>query len=158
MKITVPEEFIWHRAEKMKLYNQRGRTDRKFAMDIDCEIIEWYMIKHELWWDHPDWKVDAITPEGQQLDVKVIQKYWNLSGSKITNIIQQRRHIHEYHFYEWVYRPGRPFETNDEVQVRLVGILPFDVVADNIRPSFKAQGQYYLDVRELLGQDYRDNR
>ena len=101
MKIHVPEEFIWYRGEKAKQYNKRGRTDRAFHMDIDCELLEWTMIKWGEWYEHPDWKVDAITPEGLQVDVKFIQKYWNLSGSKITNIIQQRRYIHEYHFYEW---------------------------------------------------------
>ena len=152
MKILVPEEFIWYRSQKAKQYNQRGRTDRAFLMDIDCELLEWSMIKWGEWYEHPDWKVDAITPEGKQVDVKFIQKYWNLSGSKITNIIQQRRHIHEYHFYEWVSRPKRPLESKDEVECNLVGELSYDTVADGIRPSFKAQGQYYLDARKLLAE------
>ena len=150
MKITVKEDFITYRGKKAKQYNRRGRSENVFLRDIDCELLEWTMIDQGEWYEHPDWKVDAITPEGKQIDVKFIQKYWNLSGSKITNIIQQRRHIHEYHYYEWVSRPKRPLETGDNCECRLVGVLSYDDVADNIRPSFKAQGQYYLDARKLL--------
>ena len=148
--IVVLQDFIDYRTEKQQQYNPRGRSERKFLMDIDCELLEWTHIDNNKWFPHPDWKVDAITPEGKQIDVKFIQKYWNLSGSKITNIIQQRNYIHEYHFYEWVDRPSRPLERGDHVKVRQVGILSFGTVADNIRPSFKAQGQYYLDARKLL--------
>ena len=44
MKITVPEGFIKHREEKSQQYNQRGRTDRKFFMDLDAEILEWHLL------------------------------------------------------------------------------------------------------------------
>ena len=148
--IVVTQEFIEYRHEKVNQYNQRGRTDRKFQMDIDCELLEWAMIQTGDWHHHPSWMVDAILPNGNQIDVKFVQKYWNLSGSKITNIIQQRKMIHEYAFFEWADRPKRPLEPGDLCKVRLVGLLSFDTVADNIRPSFKAQGQYYLDVRKLL--------
>ena len=39
MKITVPEGFIKHREEKSQQYNQRGRTERKFFMDLDAILI-----------------------------------------------------------------------------------------------------------------------
>ena len=149
-KIVVTEDFIEHRHEKLGIYNPRGRTDRKFKMDIDCELLEWFMLRTGDWYEHPSWMVDGITPEGKSIDVKFVQKYWNLSGSKITNILQQRKILDEYHFYEWVERPKRPLEQGDLCEVRCVGILSYDTVADNIRPSFKAQGQYYLDVRKLL--------
>ncbi len=150
MILTVPEDFITYRAEKAKQYNQRGRTERKFLMDIDCELYEFLMIKEGIWDPHESWMVDAVTPTGTHIDVKFIQKYWNLSGSKITNILQQRRIIDEYQFMEWKDRPKRPFEAGDEVECDIVGELSYDQVADNIRPSFKAQGQYYLDARRLL--------
>ncbi len=153
MKITVSKEFIYYRSLKAEIYNRRGRKDAKFLMDLDCELYEWYMI-HDLraWSDHPDWKVDALIGESSEVtvDVKFIQKYWNVSGSKITNILQQRKILDYYLFMEWVDRPKRPLVEGDEVEMEQVSWLTYDEVADNLRPSFKAQGQYYLDPRRIL--------
>ena len=157
-RLVVTNDFIEYRHEKVNQYNQRGRTDRKFQMDIDCELFEWTKLRAEEWYPHPSWMVDGITPEGRQVDVKFIQKYWNLSGSKITNIIQQRKYVHDFYFYEWIDRPKRPLEAGDLCEVRRVGILSYDEVADNIRPSFKAQGQYYLDARKLSNVPCEDGR
>ena len=158
MKITVPEGFIKHRDECFETYNQRGRSDRVFKMNIDAEILEFWMITMGYWYKYPAWQVDAITEEGKTLDVKMIRKYWNVSREKTLNLIEQRKWIDEYHFYEWVYRPGRPLEAGDEVQVRLVGVLPYDTVADNLKKSYKEPDGFYVDVRTLLGQDWKDNR
>ena len=150
MEIYVTQAFIQHRAEKFDLYNRRGRTDKKFLMDIDCELYEFNKLKHdEDTVDHPSWMVD-YTENGRNIDVKFIQKYWNVSGSKITNVLQQRRILDGYQFMEWVSRPSRPLEFGDRVEVRRLGFLSYDDVADNLRPSFKAQGQFYLDARRLL--------
>ena len=149
MKINVTQKFIQYRAEKFEQYNQRGRTDKRFLMDIDCELYEWTLLDANAVQAHDSWMVD-FTENGRNIDVKFIQKYWNVSGSKITNILQQRNILDGYKFMEWVFRPARPLEAEDQVEVRRLGFLSYDDVADNLRPSFKAQGQYYLDARKLL--------
>ena len=150
MKITVPEGFIKHRDECFETYNQRGRSDRVFKMNIDAEILEFWMIVMGHWYKHPSWQVDAITENGSLIDVKMIRKYWNVSREKTLNLIEQRKWINEYHFYEWVMRPNRPLVDGDDIEVRLVGVLSYDDVADNLRKSYKEPDGFYVDVRKLI--------
>ena len=37
MKIKVTQDFIDYRTDKSQIYNQRGRSDRKFLMDHDAK-------------------------------------------------------------------------------------------------------------------------
>ena len=149
MRIEVTEDFIKERTDKTNLYNQRERSENKFLMDLDCEIVEHLHIKQGLWEPHDSWMVDAVI-DGKNCDLKFIQKFWNISSRKIVNILRQRNTIDEYHFWEWVRRPHRPLRAGDEVEVRQVGVLHYDVVADNLQASFKVPGGHYVAVRTLL--------
>ena len=150
MKIKVTDEFILHRTEKQGLYNQRNRTDRKFLMDLDAEILEWHLLSTGQVSSHPSWMVDYISPKGYHVDVKFIRKYWNVSREKTLNLIKQRDMLHGYEFYEWVKKPGRPLQAGDEVEVHRLGFLHYGDVADNLRKSFKEPDGFYVDVRALL--------
>lgn len=153
--IDVTPEFISHRADKQQLYNQRGRTDRKFLMDLDCEIYEWHMIQQGEWMDDDDWRVDAhvISPDGNKaIDVKFIGKYYNMTPTKITNILQQRDIVDGYWFMEWVSKPGRPLVAGDEVACSFVHYVEMEQMLDSIRVStnYKDWGtSHYVDVRRL---------
>jgi len=156
MIIEVTQEFIDHRTKKQGIYNQRGRTDRKFLMDLDAEIYEWFMIKEEMWDEDPDWRVDAHMPSpdgATAIDVKFISKYYNLTPTKVCNIIQQRDILHGYLFMEWVKKPNRPLVVGDEVSIRLVGYISHEDILDNIRPStnYKDWGtSHYVAVHKIL--------
>ena len=150
MKIRINQDFLDRRAEKKELYNQRGRTDRKFLMDLDAEVYEWHMMATYQWLPYDDWKVDAIDEQGKRLDVKFIRKYWNVSREKTLNLIAQRNIIEYFCFMEWVQRPNRPLQLDDTVEIRHVGNVSFDMVADNLRKSFKEPDGFYVDVRRLL--------
>jgi len=119
--IEVTQEFIDHRTEKQGQYNQRGRTDRKFLMDLDAELYEWYMMSTYKWLPFGDWKVDAIDEKGRRLDVKFIRKYWNVSREKTLNLIAQRHIVEYYCFMEWINRPNKPLQVGDIVEIRSVG-------------------------------------
>ena len=147
--IKVTDEFIKQRAANSKLYNQTGRTDRKFWMDLDCEIVEHTFIANGEWSAAEGWETDAVI-DGKNVDLKFVQKYWNISPRRIVNIIRQRKIIDEYHFYEWVERPKRPLEPGDEVTVQFVGAMTYDQVADNIKASYKQAGGHYVDIRSGL--------
>ena len=150
MKIIVPEEFIWYRSERAEEYNQGSRSDNKFMMDLDCELVEWYKMKHSDWIEHPSWMVDAMTADGVKLDVKFVQKYWNISRQRAQNIMHQYGTVDEYHLYQWVDRPKRPFKCGDECEVRLAGILQYGDVVRNIRYSRKEPSGYFVDYQSLL--------
>ena len=148
--IEVCDKFIEHRSEKKEQYNQRGRTDRKFLMDLDAELLEFHKISTGQWFYHPDWRIDAITEEGNSVDVKFIRKYGNVSREKTLNLIRQRDMLDGYLFYEWVSKPGKPLTAGDRIQCRQVGYLPYGAVADSLRKSFKEPDGFYSDVRKLL--------
>ena len=153
--IEVTQEFIDYRNEKQAMYNQRGRTDRKFQMDLDCELFEWYMINvTEDWEDEPDdWMGDAIipSPDGYKtVDVKFIAGYYNIDRGKMLNIIQQRHVLDGYQFMEWVSKPRRPLVVGDTVTCRGVGYLTHEELLDNLRRSYKEAYGFYADVRKYI--------
>ena len=119
-------------------------------MAIDCELLEWTQIDNNTWYEHPRWEVDAITQEGKHIDVKFIAKFWNVSREKTLNLFKQRNIVDEFHFWEWVKRPGRPLEAHDCVEIRQVGVLSYGDVVENLRKSFKEPDGFYVPVRKLL--------
>ena len=148
--LKVGKDFLAHRAEKFEQYNQRGRTDRKFLMDLDAELLEFDMIKTGHWQAHDSWMVDAINAAGNKIDVKFIRKYWNVSREKTLNLIKQRDILDGYSFFEWVGRPARPFRAGDEITVNRIGYLSYAEVADNLRKSFKEPDGFYVAVHSLI--------
>ena len=147
--ITVNSNFLKHREEKFNQYNQRGRTDRKFLMDLDAELLEHTMIEKGRWFPHPSWMVDFMDKEGKSYDVKFIRGYWNVSREKTLNVIKQRNILNYFIFFEWDSKPNRPLQDGDEVTVQLVKTLTYDEVADNLRKSYKEPDGFYVDVRKL---------
>lgn len=147
--IEVTQDFIDHRTEKAALYNKRGRSDNRFLMDLDAEIYEWYMINHGDWNAHEDWRVDAVQPCGDYVDVKFISKWYNISCTKMHNIIQQRNVLDGFVFMEWVDRPERPLECGDRVTVRRLGYIEYDSLLGLIQVSRGKWGGFYADVRKV---------
>jgi len=148
VKITISTDFINWRTDKAKLYNPRGRTEQKFLMDIDCEVIEWAYLSNYNWTEHPSWMVDGINHVGNRIDVKVIQKWYNITEGKILNILQQRNIVDAYSFWE-LKRPRRPLTEGDVVEAHHIRDVDYGSVADGIRPS-KNFG-FYFDARNVAG-------
>ena len=149
---TVTQDFIDYREEKAKLYNPRGRKREQLLMDIDCEFYEWKMITEEMWEDEPDdWRIDAymVGPDGWlALDVKFIDRWYNISPVKMCNILQQRNILHGYLFMEWISRPDRPLQDGDEVAIGQVGYVDWEELVDAIKPS--RYNGHYADIRKLV--------
>ena len=151
MEITITEDFIAHRTDKSKLYNRRNRSENKFLMDLDAEILEFTKIKQGQWLEHDDWRVDGINEKGLHIDVKFISKWYNLSNVKMLNILQQRDILDGFEFYEWSIRPNRPMREGDKIEVTHLGYVDYDSLADNIKVSRGKWGGFYADPRGLLG-------
>ena len=153
MKITVTDEFIAHRTAKAGIYNGRGRSEEQFLMDLDCEIYEWHMINSNIWLDSNDWKIDAVVPDPdgyKAVDVKFISKWYNISCTKMHNILQQRRILDGYLFCEWTSRPNRPLQAGDEVEFKEIGYIEYEDLVDEIKVSRGKWGGFYADVRKAL--------
>ena len=151
MRMVVNEDFMKHKEWALENYNKYGRTDRAHSMAIDCELYERTMIEEGYWKKSSDWRIDGID-RGIAVDVKTLAgKYFNINtGQKILNIIAQRNVIYGYQFVEWVDRPNRPLALGDRVEVSCLGLLTYDMLADNIKVSMKVPHGYYADVRRLL--------
>ena len=150
MKLIVKPEFIEYREEKRQQYNQRNRSDRKFLMDLDAELYEWDKLNYDEWLSSDDWRIDAFDEWGRAIDVKFIRKYWNVSREKTLNLIKQRNVLYGYLFMEWVSRPSRPLMAGDEVEVKQLGYIDYNTVADSLKKSFKEPDGFYVDVRTIL--------
>lgn len=153
MQIKVTQDFIDWRTEKAAMYNKRGRKTERFLMDLDCEILEWHMITTDQWMESDDWKIDGIIPDPdgyKAVDVKFIDKWYNISCTKMHNILQQRHCLDGYLFYEWVDRPERPLSTGDRVDIRSIGYIPYEDLIDLIKVSRGKWGGFYADARSFL--------
>ena len=149
MQIEVTEGFIDHRTEKTFLYNTRKRSTEKFLMDLDAELLEYHMIHNGYWEEHESWMVDAIDDHGQTIDVKFIDKWYNISNQKMLNILQQRNILDVYSFWEYTERPDRPMRQGDKISVRHVNDVSYGSLADNIRVSRGKWGGFYADPRGM---------
>ena len=150
MTITykVPSDFISQRDQRASEYNPRGRDTRRFLMDIDCELFEYYHI-HELggvYGEDPRWEVD-LELDGKTYDCKNIGKYYNISQYKTCYLLRQLDVTDYLWFWEWVERPNRPLKSGDEVTMRDLATVPFRTALKNMQPSQFNQG-YYIDVRK----------
>ena len=149
-RIDITQDFIDWRDEKAELYNGRGRSKKRFLMDIECEVYEWFKINNKEWESHDDWKVDAITPEYGLVDVKFIDKWYNISATKMHNILQQRKVLDGFYFCEWIDRPVRPLVAGDNVSVGDLGFIGYEDLIDIIQVSRGKWGGHYADVRKFL--------
>ena len=134
-----------------KVYNRGSRSEKQHLIHLDCELVEYTMIKQGKWYDHPSWKVDAITPEAYNIDCKFVEKYWNISKQRLCNIMQQYNVINYYYLYEWVDKPQRrPLVVGDRASYRFLGALSYESVMHEIRSSNFDPVGFYIDARKLL--------
>jgi len=146
--ITVKKSFVDQCKERSKIYNPRGRTQERLLRDIEAEIFEWYMIDTKQAKDHPSWKVDMILPNWGKVDVKLINKYYNISCTKLLNILEQEGEVDNYVFIEYIQRPDRILKARDKVSIRVLGHLPWRTLKESLKVS-RFNG-YYVDIRGLL--------
>ena len=151
--IKVTDEFIDYRDARPFVDTARVETIAR----ADCELYEWQMAKENLWEPGKNWMIDGVSDKYGKVDVKMIDKYWNLAPLKVRHIFRQRNDIDHYYFIEKVEWPDGPLIAGDKVTVRFLGVMTWDEVADSIEPS-KYNGMY-VDVRKRikassnLGQD-----
>ena len=143
----VSQEFIDWRADHAKLYRQGKRTDEQFLLDLDSEIHEYTLISNGLVEPHDDMMVDYECDEWGNVDVKFIDKWYNISCSKMLWMLKQRYTVDHYEFCEWVDRPDRPLEVGDMVTWQPIAVIHYDDIMDNLKTS--QYNGFYVDVRKL---------
>ena len=156
MQIEVTQDFLDHRAVKYDQYNQRGRSEHKFLMDLDAELLEHYMISEGYWNDHNDWKVGCShyerehrrqVPRSQQQQLHMQQPQAPTTCcSSETSLMDISLCAGDRDQTDlWKSETSSPFEP--------AGFAEYDRVADGMRANKDGNGTYYFHTRMVLAAD-----
>ncbi len=164
--VTITEGFIALREDMKTRLNQGLRNDYKFTKDVDCLMLEEWLIKNNLVLAPLDEHLtsggacvyDARIYAGFQSNM--LNKYWFIDFKCIDqnqyyNISKQKMKTHpwvqegidngiltHYCFYR-MHRPeDRPLQENDVVKFELINVLNAQNVLDSLQPS-QYEGLYY---------------
>ncbi len=146
IKIFVTHDFIKQRDERSKIYNPGKRSQNQLLKDIECEILEHHLINSRIWKDDDRWEIDGHDPILGAVDVKFIQKYYNIDCKKFLYLLKQRGITNAFVFAEWTKRPTDILKAGDEVEVNTLGWLPYEEAIKKVQVS--GFGGYYIDVRK----------
>lgn len=148
-EVTITEAFIRLRDEKMTQLRQGDRSDYKFMKDVDCLMLEEWLIELEIV-DAP--LLEHHTKRGacvydcrvgdSYIDFKCIDKnlYYNVSKQKLETHDWVQAGIDEgllthYCFYR-MHRPAdRPLAAGDVVSFELINVLNSQNVLDSLQSS-----------------------
>jgi hypothetical protein len=154
--LAIDKEFIQLRDDMKTRLNQGSRTDFKFTKDVDCLMLEEWLIKKNIVLgplaEHLTKNgacVYDIRIDDAYIDFKCIDEnlYYNVSEQKLNTHPWVEAGIKaglltHYCFYR-MYRPeDRPLQENDVVTFELINVLNSQFVVDSLMPS-KFDGKFY---------------
>lgn len=154
--LVIDKEFIQLRDDMKTRLNQGGRNDFKFTKDVDCLVLEEWLIKKNLVLgplaEHLTKNgacVYDIRIDDAYIDFKCVDEnlYYNVSEQKLNTHPWVQAGINaglltHYCFYR-MHRPeDRPLQENDVVTFELINVLNSQFVVDSLMPS-KFDGKFY---------------
>lgn len=159
-EVTITEEFIALREDMKTRLNQGRRNDYKFTKDVDCLMLEEWLIKNNLVLAPLDEHFErggacvydarvSLLNSMAFIDFKCIDKnqYYNISKQKMKTHPWVQEGIDNgllthYCFYR-MHRPeDRPLQENDVVKFELINVLNAQTVLNSLQPS-QYEGSYY---------------
>jgi len=170
-KVTITDDFIALREDMKTRLNQGGRNDYKFTKDVDCLMLEEWLIKNKVVLAPLDehltkggacvYDARVILPNNMAfidvcpsiqmayVDFKCIDRnqYYNVSEHKMKTHPWVQKGIDNgllthYCFYQ-MHRPeDRPLRENDVVKFELINVLNAQNVLNSLQPS-QYEGTYY---------------
>jgi len=154
--LAIDKEFIQLRDDMKTRLNQGSRNDFKFTKDVDCLMLEEWLIKKNIVLgplaEHLTKNgacVYDIRIDDAYIDFKCVDEnlYYNVSEQKLNTHPWVKAGINaglltHYCFYR-MYRPeDRPLQENDVVTFELINVLNSQYVVDSLMPS-KFDGKFY---------------
>lgn len=154
--LVIDKEFIELRDDMKTRLNQGGRNDFKFTKDVDCLMLEEWLIKKNIVLGPLDEHLTKggacvydIRVDDAYIDFKCIDQnqYYNVSEHKMKTHPWVQDGINaglltHYCFYR-MHRPeDRPLQENDVVTFELINVLNSQHVLDSLMPS-QYEGKYY---------------
>ena len=160
-EVTITEEFISLRNEKMTQLRQGRRSDYEFMMNVDCLMLEEWLIELEIV-DAP--LLEHYTRGGacvydarvNLLDDTAFVDFKCIGNNLNYNVSKEKLETHEwvqdgvkcgllthYCFYQ-MHRPeNRPLIAGDVVNFELINVLNSQYVLDSLQPSRFNDGKFY---------------
>jgi hypothetical protein len=154
--LVIDKDFLQLREDMKARLNQGGRNDFKFTKDVDCLVLEEWLIKKNIVLG----PLPAhLTKNGACVyDVRIDDAYIDFKclDEKLNyNVSEQKMKTHSwvqegidtgilthYCFYR-MHRPeDRPLQENDVVTFKLINVLNAQDVVDSLMPS-QFNGKYY---------------
>ena len=154
--LVIDREFLQLRDDMKTRLNQGSRTDFKFTKDVDCLMLEEWLIKKNIVLgplaEHLTKNgacVYDIRIDDAYIDFKCVDEnlYYNVSEQKLNTHPWVQAGINaglltHYCFYR-MYRPeDRTLQENDVVTFELINVLNSQYVVDSLMPS-KFDGKFY---------------
>jgi hypothetical protein len=154
--LVIDKDFLQLREDMKARLNQGSRNDFKFTKDVDCLVLEEWLIKKNVVLGPLD---EHLTKNGAcvydvriddaYIDFKCIDQnlYYNISEQKLKTHTWVQEGIDNgilthYCFYR-MHRPeDRPLQENDVVTFELINVLNAQDVLDSLMPS-QYEGKYY---------------
>jgi hypothetical protein len=154
--LVIDKDFLQLREDMKTRLNQGSRTDFKFTKDVDCLVLEEWLIKKGIVLgplpEHCEKSgacVYDVRVDDAYIDFKCIDEnlYYNVSEQKLKTHPWVQEGIDagiltHYCFYQ-MHRPeDRPLQENDVVTFELINVLNSQYVVDSLMPS-KFDGKFY---------------
>jgi len=154
--LVIDKDFLQLREDMKTRLNQGSRTDFKFTKDVDCLVLEEWLIKKGIVLgplpEHCEKSgacVYDVRVDDAYIDFKCIDEnlYYNVSEQKLKTHPWVQEGIDagiltHYCFYR-MHRPeDRPLQENDVVTFELINVLNSQYVVDSLMPS-KFDGKFY---------------
>jgi len=154
--LVIDKDFLELREDMKTRLNQGSRTDFKFTKDVDCLVLEeWLIKKNVVLGPLPEHLtkngacVYDVRIDDAYIDFKCIDQnqYYNVSEQKMKTHPWVQEGIDKgllthYCFYR-MYRPeDRPLQENDIVRFEFINVLNAQDVVDSLMPS-QFNGKYY---------------
>lgn len=155
LEFTVDQGFVDQCTEHSKIYNAGQRSQERLLRDIECEIFEYFMIQQGTWKAADTWKVDGISNIYGNVDVKFVDKYYNIAHKKMAYLAWQSTDLDTFIFCEWIDRPNRLLKAGDVVTINVIGYMSYKDFLKNLQPSNYNAG-YYVNVRKLSRPCYQE--
>jgi hypothetical protein len=154
--LVIDKDFLQLREDMKARLNQGSRNDFKFTKDVDCLVLEeWLIKKNVVLGPLPEHLtkngacVYDVRIDDAYIDFKCIDQnqYYNVSEQKMKTHPWVQEGIDKgllthYCFYR-MYRPeDRPLQENDIVRFEFINVLNAQDVVDSLMPS-QFNGKYY---------------
>jgi hypothetical protein len=153
--LVIDKDFLELRETMKARLNQGGRNDFKFTKDVDCLVLEEWLIKKNIVLGPLP---EHLTKNGACVyDVRIDEAFIDfkcIDQNQYYNVSEQKMKTHpwvqegidkglltHYCFYR-MYRPeDRPLQENDIVRFEFINVLNAQDVVDSLMPS-KYEGKF----------------